>query len=186
MSPYKTIVATGFGPTDDVSRVGRFRRRQSHPRLTMWYRIFGRSPDNVPPAALAEHLHAAGLPVEPHFKGDDLGWTVGELRLPGLNTPVLLDRFLAREDDIRDDLNAYAALLETCDYSPNHAQLMEHVALTHQLVTLRKPVDAVDEVALEKLLLEVCRFLAARTAGVYQIDGRGWFAADGTLLLQEY
>ena len=24
------------------------------------------------------------------------------------------------------------------------------------------------------------------TDGVYQIDGHGWFAADGTLLLQEY
>jgi len=152
----------------------------------MWYRIFGRSAADVPPAALAAHLHAAGLPVEPHFRGDDLGWTGGELRLAGLNTPVMIDRYLAAEDAIRDDLNAHAALLETCDYSPNHVPLMEHVALTKQLVVARKPLDAVDEVALDRLLVETCRFLAARTDGVYQIDGQGWFAPDGTLLLQEY
>lgn len=152
----------------------------------MWYRVFGRSSNDVPPAALTAHLHAAGLPVEPHFKGDDLGWTSGELRLAGLNTPVLLDRYLAKEDAIRDDLNAYAAILETCDYSPNHASLMERVIQSQQLVVLRKPLDAINEVALEKLLIESCRFLASHTDGVYQIDGEGWFSADGTLLLQEY
>jgi hypothetical protein len=152
----------------------------------MWHRVFGRSPDEVPPAALAEHLHAAGLPVEPHFRGDDLGWTGGELRLAGLNTPVTLDRYLAAEDDIRADLNAHAAVLETCDYSPNSGPLMARVIQTQQLVVIRRPVDATDEVALERLLLETCRFLAARTDGVYQIDGQGWFAADGTLLVQEY
>ena len=152
----------------------------------MWYRVFGRSSNDVPPVALTAHLHAAGLPVEPHFKGDDLGWTSGELRLAGLNTPVLLDRYLAKEDEIRDDLNAYAAILETCDYSPNHASLMERVIQSQQLIVLRKPLDAINEVALEKLLIESCRFLASHTDGVYQIDGEGWFSADGGLLLQEY
>jgi hypothetical protein len=135
---------------------------------------------------LAAHLHAAGLAVEPHFKGDDLGWTSGELHLSGGGTPVMLQRYLASEDDIRDDLNAYAAELETCDYSPNNHKLMEHAIQTRQLITLRKPIDAADEVAVEKVLDEACRFLAAHTDGVYQIDGRGWFTAGGELLLQEY
>jgi hypothetical protein len=152
----------------------------------MWYRIFGRSEAGVPPELIAEHLHAVGLPVEPHFRGDDLGWTSGEFRLPGLNTPVSLDRYLATADDIRDDLNTHAAVLETCDYSPNNGRLMEHVALTKQLIVLRKPLDAVNEVTLEKLLLEVCQFLCVHIDGVYQIDGQGWFEADGTLVLQEY
>ena len=152
----------------------------------MWYRVFGRGSDDVPPVALAEHLHAVGLAVEPHFKGDDLGWSAGDLGLPGLNTPVHLDRYLAREDDIRDDLNAYAALLETCDYSPNHGPLMERVIQTQQLIVIRKPLDAVDEISLEKMLVESCRFLASRTDGVYQIDGEGWFAANGERLLEEY
>jgi hypothetical protein len=152
----------------------------------MWYRVFGRDETLVPPSALAGHLHAAGLPVEPHFRGDDLGWTAGEFRLPGLNTPVTLDRYLTAVDDIRAELNAHAAELETCDYSPHAARLVEHVALTKQLVVLRKPVDASDEVALENLLTAACRFLAARIDGVCQIDDQGWFAADGTLLVQEY
>src|SRR5262245_13844880 len=152
----------------------------------MWYRVFGRNEVEPSPVKLAEHLHALGVPVEPHFKGDDLGWTTGELRLPGGGTPVFLERYLAGADDIRDDLNAFAAELETCDYSPNHGTLMQHAIQTKQLITLRKPLDWADEVALEKLLEESCRFLAASTDGVYQIDGRGWFAAGGELLLQEY
>jgi hypothetical protein len=152
----------------------------------MWYRVFGRSEFEPAPAALAEHLHAAGLPVEPHFKGGRLGWSSGELRLHAAGTPVMLQRYLASEDDIRDDLNAYAAELETCDYSPNNGRLMEHAIQTKQLITLRKPIDAADEVMLEKVLEEACRFLARATDGVYQIDGRGWFTATGELLLQEY
>lgn len=152
----------------------------------MWYRVFGRSLEEPTPAALAAHLHAAGLPVEPHFKGDDLGWVSGELRLPGLNTPVSLDRYLTSTDDIRDDLNTHAAELETCDYSPNSGPLMERVIQSQQLIVLRKPLDAIDEVTLERLLLESCRFLASATDGVYQIDGQGWFSAAGECLVQEY
>lgn len=152
----------------------------------MWYRVFGANDVEPAPAILAEHLHTAGLAVEPHFKGDDLGWTSGELRLRGNGTPVFVERYLAAEDDIRDDLNAFAAELETCDYSPNHGMLMQHAIQTKQLITLRKPIDAADEVALEKLLDAACRLLASATDGVYQIDGRGWFTATGELLLQEY
>jgi hypothetical protein len=152
----------------------------------MWYRVFGHSESEPSPAALAERLLALGLAVEPHFKGDDLGWTAGELRLARVGTPIFLQRYLTREDDLRDDLNAHAAELETCDYSPNSGTLMRHVIQSRQLVTLRKPLDAADEVAVEKALEEACRFLAAATDGVYQIDGRGWFSAAGELLLQEY
>jgi hypothetical protein len=152
----------------------------------MWYRVFGHSATEPPPAALVAQLAAAGIACEPHFRGDDLGWTAGELRLPAGGTPVYLNRYLTDEDDLRDDLNAHAAELETCDYSPNNGMLMQRVIQSKQLVTLRKPVDAADEIALEKVLEESCRFLAAATDGVYQIDGRGWFSANGELLLQEY
>ncbi len=151
----------------------------------MWYRVFGSSEVEPSPAALAAHLIACGLAVEPHFKGDDLGWTEGELRLP-VGSPVLLARYLAKEDDLRDDLNAHAAELETMDYSPNSGPLMGRVIQTKQLVTLRKPVAAADEVLLDKVLEAATRFLAAATDGVYQIDGRGWFTATGDLLVQEY
>lgn len=152
----------------------------------MWYRVFGKSEVEVTPAALAEHLHARGLLIEPHFRGDDLGWTVGELRFPGGNTPVILNRYLTKEDDLRGELNSFAAILETQDYSPNNAPLMQHVIQTQQLITMRKPLDAVDEITLESVMLESCRFLAANTDGLYHIDDQGWFSPDGTLLLQEY
>jgi hypothetical protein len=152
----------------------------------MWYRVFSLSDSPVSPAKLVEHLHALSLPVTPHFKGDDLGWTAGELVLPGGGTPVQLGRYLAAEDDLRDDLNAYAAELETMDFSPNSPALMQHVVQTKQLVTLRRPLDHADEATLDRLCLEAVGFLAANTDGVYQIDGQGWFAADGKLLLQEY
>jgi hypothetical protein len=152
----------------------------------MWSRVFGRSDAEVPPAALAGHLHAAGVAVEPHFTGDDLGWTRGELRLPGGGTPVYVERYLTEHDGLRAELNAHAAELETMDYSPNSPDLMRHVIQTRQLVTIRKPVAAADEVMVDAVVTETCRFLAANTDGVYQTDGRGWFAADGTLLVQEY
>jgi hypothetical protein len=151
----------------------------------MWYRVFSLSDKEPAPAALAEHLHACGLAVEPHFKGDDLGWTEGELRL-ATGSPVLLARYLTNEDDLRDDLNAYAAELETLTYSPHSLSLMERVIQTRQLFTLRQPVDIRDEVFVTTLLEEACRYLAATTEGVYQIDGRGWFAAGGELLVPEY
>lgn len=150
----------------------------------MWYRVFGATETEPAPVALAEHLHARGLPVEPHFKGDDLGWTEGALHLAG-GAPVLLSRYLTKEDDLRDDLNAYAAELETMDHSPNSGPLMERVIQTKQLITLRKPADATDEALTARVLDEACRFLATATGGMFQIDGRGWFAATGELLVQE-
>jgi hypothetical protein len=101
-------------------------------------------------------------------------------------TPVHLERYLATEEGIRADLNSWAAWLETADYSPNHGPLMQHVISTRQLFTLRRPIDHADEVLVEKLCLGVCRFLSGITDGVYQVDDEGFFAADGTLLLQEY
>jgi hypothetical protein len=98
----------------------------------------------------------------------------------------MLARFLTAEDDLRDDLNAYAAELETMDYDPNHRVLMERVIQTLQLITIRRPVDHADEVRLDRVVEETLRFLASSTAGVYQVDGQGWFAADGTKLLTEY
>jgi len=152
----------------------------------MWYRVFGLSAESPPPSVLAEYLHAVGLAVTPHFRGDDIGWTAGELVLPGGGGPVLVHRHLTDADDLRTDLNAFAAELETMTFNPHHADLMRHVIQTKQLVTLRRPLDHADEVALDRLCNEVVLFLAARTEGVYQIDGRGWFSAAGEMLLQEY
>jgi hypothetical protein len=152
----------------------------------MWHRVFCRSPEPVTPVSLVEHLHAIGLPVVPHFRGDDLGWTSGELVLPGGGTSVQLGRYLTKEDDLRDELNAFAAELETLSFNPNHTALMAHVIQTQQLVTLRRPLDHADEATLERVCVEAMRLFATHADGVYQIDTQGWFAADGTLLIEEF
>jgi hypothetical protein len=151
--------------------------------VTVWSRIFGRSTQPPSLATLLESL--AGRPVTPHFRGDDLGWTGGELHLPS-GSPILLERYLTIEDDLRDDLNAYAAELETLDYSPNNALLMERVIQSSQLITIRKPADSPDELLAEAIVEACCRALAVATDGVYQRDRLGWYDANGTLLLEEY
>lgn len=152
----------------------------------MWYRVFSPLTNEVPPSAIVEHLHERDLPIEPHFKGDDLGWTQAELFLPGGGTPLMVARYLTKEDELRKDLNAYAAELETLTYSPNYIMLMEKVIQTQQLMTIRKPFDHADEVSLEKYTLTLIRFLAEQLQAVYQIDGQGWFAATGERLIEEY
>jgi hypothetical protein len=140
----------------------------------MYFRMFGRD-DAVPDlAALLSYVHAVG-----HFRGDDLGWTGGELVLG--DRSVTVERYLTKEDDLRDDLNTWAGWLETRTDQPRHGDLMRHVIGTKQLVTIRTPPG----LELESLCDELCRWLAGQTDGVYQIDGRGFFAADGTMLLPE-
>jgi hypothetical protein len=53
-------------------------------------------------------------------------------------------------------------------------------------VTIRKPVDHPNESAIEDVCRGMCGMIAERADGVYQIDGDGWYAADGQLLLKEY
>jgi len=154
--------------------------------MSRWYRIFGRSEQQPAPAALLEHLHELGVADGAHCRGDEEGWTSVEVSLAEGFSPLQVECFLASEPGIRAELNNWAAWLETCDYSPSHVSLMERVIQTRQLYTLRRPIDHPDEVRLERVSVAICRFLAAATEGVYQSDGEGFFAADGTLLLQEY
>jgi hypothetical protein len=153
--------------------------------MGLWYRVFAASDAGVPADAILAHLHGLGAAVAGDFRGDEGGWFAAELRFAE-TTPLHLERFLAGEEGIRGELNSWAAYLETCDYSPNHRALMERMIQTRQLFTLRRPVDAADEVLVERLCVGLCRFLAASADGVWQADGEGFFAADGTLLLQEY
>ena len=154
--------------------------------MSKWYRVFGAGAEQPPPAALLEHLRALGVEEPAHVRGDEDGWTSAEIVLAEGVAALVVDCFLTTEPGIRAELNNWAAWLETCDYSPNHTALMERVIQTRQLYTLRRPLDHADEVRLERVCEGICRHLAAATGGIYQADGEGFFAADGTLLLQEY
>ncbi|QVL32230.1 hypothetical protein KIH39_25915 [Telmatocola sphagniphila] len=151
----------------------------------MWSRIFGLSDAEPAPAGLLEHLQQSGLSVRGQFRGDDLGWTAAELSV-GTGTPVYLERYLVKEDNLREDLNVWAGILETCDYSPFAQVLMEKVIQSKQMITLRKPIDHNNESQLEDLLDWTCRWLAQATEGIYQVDGAGWFDANGMRLIEEY
>jgi hypothetical protein len=54
---------------------------------------------------LLAHLHAAGLPVRGDFRGDGPDWGGGRLALRDGTTPVYLERYHTRDDDLRADLN---------------------------------------------------------------------------------
>jgi hypothetical protein len=139
------------------------------------------------PAALLDHLRRRELDYEviAKFSRDDEGWFRAELAIGDANLPLILERYLSKEDGIRAELNSWAAWLETVEQNPNHGWLMQHVISTTQLFTLRGPTDADSVQPTESLCLELCRFLARETAGVYQVDNHGFYGADGTLLVKE-
>jgi hypothetical protein len=151
----------------------------------MWSRIFSRLAANPDPALLLESLQASGFQVQSHFRGDDLGWFGCEFHL-GEGTPIFLERFLSKEDELRDELNTWAAWVEAQDYEPNRFSIMERLIQSHQLFTLRKPIDHADEVTLDRFCDAVVNWLATQTDGLIQIDGKGFFDASGRLLLEEY
>ena len=147
----------------------------------MWYRVFCRSLAEVTPAELLADLGAS----DSRFRGDDLGWTAGEVIL-GLGTPVYVERYLTDTDDLRDELNTWAAYLETLNYSAEHVRLMEHVIQSRQLITVRKPLDQANEIEVERVCLAICQKLAQTADGIYQVEGEGWYTSNGTLMLKEY
>lgn len=130
----------------------------------MWHRVFGLN-DLMPQPGEMQARFGWG---EIHVRGDDLGWTsleAGALRI---------ERYLADADDIRDDLDAWAAWIESRAPEPQQTALMQQIISTKQLLTFQAESGE-----------DLARFLAAKTAGLYQIDSRGLFAADGTLLVGE-
>ena len=147
----------------------------------MWYRIFGSNDTEPSPAAVLGHLNGLGVAVSGKFHGEGGDWFGAELLVAG-KVPLGVERFLASEEGIRAELNSWAAWLETCAPEAEQARLMERMIQVRQLFTLQRPDDAAEAVPVCEAL---CQFLARATDGTYQIDGRGLFAADGTLLVQE-
>ncbi len=152
----------------------------------MWLRVFCPTIEEIPPARMAAALHDGGYHVVPHFKGDTLGWTTGELILDDPTSPLGLARFLTKEDKLRGDLDSYAAELETATHSPHSTALMGRVIRTAQLITVRKPVSHSNDALVDRACEFLVKFLATESQGFYQIDRAGWFEATGELLVEEY
>ena len=149
--------------------------------MTIWYRIFGRSNAEPSPAAILERLNGLAAVVG-RFGGDEAGWFRAELVVAETAT-LSLERYLSTEEGVRAELNSWAAHLEASSEGPETVRLMERIIQTRQLFTLARPAD--DLPPLDDVCLALCRFLAEATDGVYQIDGRGFFAADGALRLRD-
>jgi hypothetical protein len=146
----------------------------------MWFRVFGISDTEPAPAAILEHLHGLGFLVSGKFSGDDQGWFRAELA-DQIGRSQALERFLASEEGIRAELNNWAAWIETTGEEAVQGRLMQHMINTRQLFTMQPG----NKEGMEQQCLALCRFLAQATEGVYQVDERGFFDAEGMLLLPE-
>jgi hypothetical protein len=150
-----------------------------------WSRVFGSLDQNPDPARLERATTELVPLASVHLKGDDLGWYHAEIRW-GQGSPLTIETYGAADPSVRNDLNTWAAYIETCDYSPNVPMLMEKVALARQVITLRRPIDHQDELGLDRLMSGLAQHLALETDGVYQIDEAGFFDKNGGLLLEEF
>jgi hypothetical protein len=148
--------------------------------MNVWYRIFGGRPDMPAPTAIRELLTERYASISGEFVADDAGWYRADLLVD--DVAFQLERYVAEEPGIRSELNSWAAWLETRENAPEHVRLMERMIQTTQLFTLHGKEESAHA---ERVCLALCRFLAETTAGVYQIDERGFFAADGRLLVAE-
>jgi hypothetical protein len=158
-------------------------------RMETWYRIFGRNDAPVDSPALMEWLRAREPEAVGRFRGDELGWFEVRLQIPSPAEPLVVERFLTKEDEIRGELNTWAAWLESGGETEVRVGLMQHVIGTKQLFTIHPVLDDEqepdDDNHVQTLCLNMSRFLAQCTEGVYQVDGQGFFAADGRLLVAE-
>lgn len=146
----------------------------------MWYRIFAASA-NMPAAdAVRAFLSGRYASIAVDLAADDSGWYQANLLVEGIS--LQLERYRADEPGIRAELNSWAAWLETRETAPEHVRLMERMIQTTQLFTLQSEEQSA---LAETVCVALCRFLAETTSGVYQIDERGFFAADGALLVAE-
>jgi len=146
-----------------------------------WLRVFARG-ESAPPL---EHLHLElrrrWPDLETSFQYDDEGWLECRLQIAAARPPTILRRYTRAADDIRGELQSWAAWIESQPPSEQRQPLMEHVMTAQQAFTLEVPGEP-DE---SELALAVARYLARAAEGVCQVDGEGFYDAQGRLLLAE-
>jgi hypothetical protein len=157
--------------------------------MSQFFRVFSRNDAPPAPEVMVEQVRRSYPDVTAHFRGDDLGWFEARLTLEAETPPLMVERFLAKEDDIRGELNTWAAWLESAGDTPTYHQLMQRVVTAAQLFTLYQAIEESEEdtpdASVEATCFALCQFLASQTDGIYQVDHHGFFAADGTLLVGE-
>lgn len=140
--------------------------------MRRWIRVFAAS-DAIPDAAgLAACLAGEALPAATEAPP----WYRLELSRPD-GPSVVLERWLADEEGMRGELNGWAGYLETFAPDSRAVVLMERTIQARQLITLQAD-DETDG-------LRLARWLASLDGSFYHVEGGGFFAADGTMLLAE-
>lgn len=144
-----------------------------------WYRVFARNAESIPPAAVLADLVWGQAPLAGHFQADAQGWYRCELPLGPGKAPIAVECFRATEEGVRPEILSWAAFVETLD-SPFSQEFMAILNSTAQVFTMQLPAPAVAD-----LLRQLCRNVARAGDGVFQIDGEGFFWANGALALGE-
>ena len=152
--------------------------------MSRWSRVFGASSTPPEPSALLECVRGLGISAIGDFQADTQGWFLVELEPTGLPS-IRVERFLAAEEGIRQELNSWAAWVESVEDRAIHGLLMHHIVSTTQLFTCEIPAVSAGPEQIDMVCAGVCQFLARQTGGVYQIDGQGFYSADGKLLVAE-
>jgi hypothetical protein len=143
--------------------------------MSRWYRVFA-ALDTVPdPAGIEACLAVLGLEVCCTFASDEAGWYRADLAC-GAAGQITVERFLAGEEGIRAELNAWAGYVETLGDSPTHQALMERIIQSRQLITVEESEDS-------ELGEALCQHLAREVDGFFQADQDGFRDAEGDLLL---
>jgi hypothetical protein len=147
----------------------------------MWYQVFGTRDAPLEPAQILAHLQTQGVATTGHFRGDDQGWFQAVFYPADGESPIEVERYLIEEKDIREALHSWLLWLGDRQESAVETQLRSCLSGARQVFTLFR--EAGSNAETEAACLALCRYFAAQTEGVYQVDGQGFFTPWGELLL---
>jgi hypothetical protein len=154
--------------------------------MGFWWRVFGGNGAEPDTAQLVKLLlDRAGPAATVRFRRDEAGWFAADVLVSGAEEHWTLNRYLTTEEGIRQELNGWAAWLEAAEGNPLRDRLMLHVIQSRQVFTFEMEIDLDPGARVDTWCHQLCRFLARETEGIYQADGQGFFAADGTPLVPE-
>jgi hypothetical protein len=143
-----------------------------------WHRVFCSNDTAVTPQVIEELYRDDPYYLSATFQGDDDGWFHAEVSRSIDPNVLSFERYLPAEEGIRTELNSWAAWVEANVQEPG--PLMEQIITTKQLILIASPPWGTSPG-----MYKHCKLLATMTAGVFQIDGQGFFAADGRNLVRE-
>jgi hypothetical protein len=152
--------------------------------MVTWFRVFGLSDVEPDLRQWIDAVPVLAFHGAVQFQKGERGWWRAEIQVPENRGSILVERFWRDEEGVREELQTWAAWLEICEGNPYRERLMQHMISTQQVFTVR-PSDEVGGAMIESLCVPLCQFVAGATKGVYEVDGRGFFDAEGSLLVQE-